>query len=64
MKTYTEQIDRYAEIPAGATGTITATGSTFQFGEDEITPIVKIVDDQAYILGGTVTVPTTAIRVI
>lgn len=64
MKTYTEQIDRYADIPAGTTGTLISTGTTFEFGEDEITPIVKIVDDAAYILGGTVTVPVTAIRVI
>ena len=64
MKVYTEQIDRYAEIPAGTTGTITANGSTFEFGEDEITQIIKISDDQAYILNSTVTVPVAAIRVI
>jgi len=64
MRTYTEQIDRYAEIPAGTTGTLISSGTTFNFGEDEITPIVKISDDEAYILHGTVTVPVAAIRVI
>lgn len=54
----------FVEIPAGATGTILASGKSFQFGEDEITALDSVDTGRALILGGTVSVPLPQVKVI